>query len=381
MSHPLLRPSNATRAFACPASLDREAAVADRFPSDSDAAESGRRVHEEIARQLLNWKPTHELSLSVEESRLVDMCVKYVLGVNGMVTGIETKIPCPGFERGGTIDTYLLRPTQLIDVFELIVIDYKTGRLVPEYDAAHDLQTWGYCVGAYRKLTREGYTISTVMGKRFHPRLWDENRESSVEFDPALMDTYEQQLNSVANFISENRNLARPGDMQCMYCRAKTVCPEYQEQAQRMEFPAAKLDSMDVISPEQLAAILGQRKRLATYNNMMDDAVNLARAVIEAGGSVPGYKLTEGRKRRSVEDTGAARSVLTTPCDEHFALPAPSLDACSEISFAKLVKAARVAWGMTEKEAELRLIAALGDLYNEKRDKPSVVPVKQEKSE
>jgi len=371
-----LRPSNATIANRCPASIPRQAKVAPMFPSDSEAMETGRRIHAEIARRLNPVTHTHELTISADEAAVARMCAEFAQAKipDGATIYPELQLSLPCLDNPCTCDLVAISGS------DLIIIDWKTGKIPMEYDAAHDLQLWFYAVGAYRKFAAER-TIETVTAYRFHPRVWDERRESMVAFEVGQMGEYESALVGLANRVKRNPDLACPGEMQCAWCRAKTTCPEHLEWVSRMEFPQVSLDSMDMISPEQLAGILAQRDRLSTYNQLMEDAENLARTYLAAGGSLRDsngneYTLKEGRRLRSVTDYEAARAMLAEQ-----ALPTASLDAASDFSRPKLIAAAAVVWNCSRADAEERLMGVIGDYVEEKRSKPSVVQSAGEPSE
>ncbi|WP_221897349.1 DUF2800 domain-containing protein [Bathymodiolus japonicus methanotrophic gill symbiont] len=104
------------------------------------------------------------------------------------------------------------------------------------------------------------------------------------EFGELVKLKAEQALDETAKRI--------PGNKQCQWCKAKSICPEL------MSIGEIKEIGMDVgkISDERIKEILDNRKLSRLFISSLEKSMKNR---IENGGELKGYKLVEGTTRRS----------------------------------------------------------------------------------
>ncbi len=95
-----------------------------------------------------------------------------------------------------------------------------------------------------------------------------------------------------------------PGD-HCEFCKAKATCPALSEYTRRVTTTYAEPTEL---SAEELAAVL---PTLPVIEGWIAAVRSRAQETIEKGGSVPGWKLVEGRSTRRIFKEAEARKVLS----------------------------------------------------------------------
>ena len=362
------RASNMQRTWLCPPSPWREADMPEL--DAGDAANEGSLLHDQIARAIRFGDVAS--SGDSDHRWIVNACLRRFHelrygapenpdGDNFLIEHEESLLDhnlIPIIERKIRIDATIFH-----DQGRAIVIDWKTGRAEPEWDAQRDLQLLCYAVAV--RNTYDG--IDCVQVYRFHPRLFDENRETSVEYagGGVYWIGFENVLKSVVA-RSGPKAQANPGNAQCLYCKAKLACPEFRAWAEPKdnELPAVVNAAL---TPAMLAQVLDYKDRFKLLSKVMEDAEGLAKRAIAQGIEIPGWTLKESGSVREIPDAIAARNALAQY------MPAEAIDGASKLSVTRLESAFKAATGLRGKSAEREFNTALAGLIEKKPKSASLI--------
>lgn len=213
------------------------------------------------------------------------------------------KPPAPMF---GTADAVVWDPQDR----GLHVIDFKYGQGVV-VEAVDNEQLLYYALGVVltKKIRPARITLSTVQPRAFHPdgpiRTWEITWEELVEFKTRMME-------AATLAVLPDPPVGPVGD-HCRWCRAKAICPAQRGLALTIaqeEFATAETDAVpapETLEDTQLVELLEKATYIEQY---IAAAREYAKAKLQAGGSLPGWKLVRGRSSRSWADESAMEAWL-----------------------------------------------------------------------
>ena len=297
-THAKLSPSGAHRWMRCPGSVALEA----QFPDDSSVfAAEGTLAHLLASDELDGVKPARE---RIGEQHTVDgfdftvdkVMVAYVEDYVKLVREyaeggqllVEQRVPIGHLtgEEGatGTSDAVVVHANE----GRLTVIDLKYGMGV-KVMAADNEQAMMYALGAL------------------------ERYEQLADFTDVCMVIHQPRLNSVsehwirvddltvfAKKVAEASELARspaaftaPGEKQCKFCKAKSVCPALQAIVDETADEEATADDFADLGDNSLSIAMGRVELIEQWCKGVRAEVERR---LTKGLDVPGYKLVEGRK-------------------------------------------------------------------------------------
>lgn len=196
---------------------------------------------------------------------------------------------------GGTADVVgLMRGTR-----DIIVIDLKYGQ-GQQVSAVNNLQLAIYGLGAASVMLGRKKLDFKVHGYIIQPRMWPKVQE--WVFTP-------ESLNSIVVAVRQaievgESSTPMPGHW-CRWCRALQVCPAYAKTTEVMTrvnkvFPSASIESVearvDALTTAELAYIQDHSEMIAKFLKHVNARLV---TILESGASIPGYKLTETKGKRS----------------------------------------------------------------------------------
>lgn len=291
--HARLSASGAHRWLRCPASVDLEATLPD---PGSRYAEEGTKAHE-LAERALKARCT---AMDVEGDYPADMRAHvqtYVDYVAELVTDpdllwVERRVDYGAWvpDSFGTSDAMALVGTTLH------TIDLKYGAGV-RVDAKNNAQGRLYGLGAYDALSFIA-DIDCVATHIVQPRL-DHISTETLSADELLK--WGDEISKAARRTLDPDPPFAPGEVQCRFCRAKSVCAARANANMRIaqeEF-SEPCPSPSALTLEQIAALL---PRLDEMKRWADDVQQYALGQALDGQPVSGYKLVEGRSIRQWRD-------------------------------------------------------------------------------
>ena len=210
----------------------------------------------------------------------------------------------------GTADAVIVNPT------ELWVIDYKYGAGIA-VEATDNPQLRFYALGALFSLTpARQKAIDTIHMAIFQPRA--AHTEGPVRVatmtKKALMAWGRTVLKPAMEKTLHYDAPVVPGKW-CRWCPAITLCPEQGRLPVKVAATAdfgtpdvsSKLPAPKQLTPEQIGVALMARDQIEAW---FDAVAGIAKSNLESGGSVPGWKLVQGRRQKSWMNDGEAEALL-----------------------------------------------------------------------
>ena len=223
-----------------------------------------------------------------------------------------------------------------------LILDYKTGPVpVPEAEVNWQLKALSALV--YRLYPARAITRAIVQPLCGGPTI------ATAEGTVALNKLRREVLDVLRKAESPDAVL-RPGTAQCKYCKAKPICPALHEQG----FALSKLGPVEALTPDQMGEAMD---KLGMVKTMVKALEGRAKELLTAdGNSIPGWKLREGSRRRSVENsTDAVQALIDLGI-----LDEDSVDGCLKVELGKLEKAVARDQDVPLPEAKALVEAALG---------------------
>ena len=312
--------SSFARYAQCPGSYTLALTVPE--PPSSPAADLGTLVHAHLGGETVQ--------LTEEAAGLVAMCEKHLaslhaeLDVRNPETMREQRLWWEG-EWSGQADR--------IDVWgdSALVVDYKTGR--------------GAVDSADRNMQLRGLA---VLVKRHHPQVKTlftaiiapmSIGTTATMYDEGSIRVATTEVLTLIEAIKQKKAPRRPAPAACKYCRAKSICPELQQEAMTL----VEADKVLAVSNEELGEWLNK----AEYIEDMCFALRTeAKNRLKNGTTIPGWKMGAGRKSRSIRDASAAYQLLAD------SMSAEEFAGCCKVSVPSLEKAFAKAKGLKGKEAK-----------------------------
>lgn len=367
MAHALLSPSSAARWLTCTPSAVLESKCED---VSTDAAEEGTEAHKlaELKVQLLGAMISRK-EFRKEVSAFIKKA-KYYDGEMEEATDLYADIIAEKLNeaRGRSRDA-LIFAEQEVDLSRVVpggfgtvdctiiadgimeIIDFKYGKGV-KVDAEGNPQLRLYGLGMYLDQSIF-YKIDKVRMTIVQPRLGSiSSEEMSV---PDLMEWGAKVVAPKAELAAKGEGEFVPGEAQCRFCKAKTLCRARAEENLR----TAREDFAmpPELSTDEVAELLPKLDELQAWAKDLqewaqDQAVN-------HGVTFKGYKVVAGRSNRKYTDEGAVAEKLLASGYEH--------DAIFEEKLLRITQMEKLLG--KKKTAEL-----IGDLIEKPAGKPTLVP-------
>lgn len=247
----------------------------------------------------------------------------------------------------------------------IIINDLKYGMGV-EVDPVRHEPTMAYALGLWDNVARHETDATDFLIVIDQPRIAGAGGEWRTTLDELL--EFGEELRAGFEAATEENPPLIPGEKQCLFCPAKSICPAYQEWAMDMidlEFDdiddeQITLANIDDFDHEKRALIARHKGAIEKWLKAVH-----ARVVADAyrGNPTPGLKLVKGRKGpRYWKDTDAAASILLDILDIETAFGDPPLISPTQVEeLAKKKKIPEDDWD------------ALQGLIDQSDGKPSLV--------
>lgn len=182
----------------------------------------------------------------------------------------------------------------------LTIVDYKHGKGVP-VSAVNNPQMRLYALGALSKYNViYGGTIKYVQMVIVQPRVSSDSNSERITVE---------ELRSWGDSIKDTANAAYNGNGQyvpgehCKFCRGKGACKA--RAASNMALSDFKdiIPADNILDGDAIGDLLVRGKELVSWYKDLED---YALKTLLAGGTVPGWKVVEGRSNRAFTNTEAA---------------------------------------------------------------------------
>lgn len=329
-AHARLSASGAHRWVNCPGSVEAEKGFPD---TSSDNAREGTVAHwvgEAVlrgevshAKELVGHKVETDgkfVEVTADMARIVqDGYVDYILETKEMCDelthiDIEMQVNFAKYvpEGFGTADCVMAYIEDGISVLHVIDLKYGHNPVDPE----GNLQGLLYAIGAADNLEWLIDDVEVVRITIVQPRVFDEPQTWEIDISE-LWEWAEKIEHAAAIAVREDAERI-PGELQCKYCKAKSVCRARRDQAleiARFEFDDDHVEQGDQTMPKpenmSLDEIADVLPHLDAMQKWIKDIQEYAYTQAMAGEEVRGYKLVEGgRKTKKWKDDAVIEEAL-----------------------------------------------------------------------
>jgi hypothetical protein len=310
--HSLLSPSSAVRWMRCPGSLVLSKSVEETVSAYADEGTQAHALAETFLRSGEFVAARDVVEAETIDPEMWRPVADYVRAVRKMTEGAiwiayEQRVDLS--EALGVADTSGTADCAAIVKRELQVHDLKYGRGV-RVSPVNNPQEMLYALGVYKiaVLISEIDTIKLVIHQ---PRLNEEPIEWSITPE-VLMDfgraaaALAQRAMMVYNSNTVSDDAFCPGVEQCRFCTLKATCrylAHSNMQAIYDEFDdlcSPKLPerikenakSVNTLTPNEIGKVLAMQDAIEMWLKAIGERAN---AILNTGGSIPGWKLVEGR--------------------------------------------------------------------------------------
>ncbi len=321
-THARFSPSKAERFFACPGSPNLLARVPARPPSEySIEGTNGHTVLEAcLNNDFCRAGQGHKLCPKLKDEKLdfvhnyfywsINVTVDYVKEIIDEYPDAEMYVErrvdpvieaAPG-EAAGHCDIIIWIPS----IRTLYVIDYKHGEGIAKA-AKGNRQVLQYAGGVLfeERPVVDARDVTSVVCVIVQPRAFHPDgiiREA--EYTPFEVWEYMQELESAIERCLDPEAPLIPGEEQCRFCDAKTLCPARETQAlqvasqtfsQIRDVGRPHLPAIPDLDVQRLAFI---RQHAPMLRKFLDDVDNHCYELIRSGYHIPGAKLVHSVERR-----------------------------------------------------------------------------------
>ena len=325
--HAMLSPSKRSRWAKCPGSIREEAKYPDQ--GSGPAAVDGTHSHTLLEHCIKNSLSDpmdqvgekfvdHDGEFKVDTNRAarVMSAIEYIktraAEYNGMCQVISEQKVDPAFLLGrndlsGTVDC------QIIGGDTLELIDYKDGMSVVEAEGNMQLEQYAYGVLAAFKLpVNVQYPITKVRMTIIQPKLALKGMKPITSHEVTVRSLLDNIGTIVVQAAATDRPDAPlvPGESQCKFCRAKGSCAALAGNVMRevgIMFQPVVTHTLDVAQqsadkdPSTMddAQIRQIMEAAPLMRQLLEGVEKEALRRMEAGQSIPGFKLVNGRGSRA----------------------------------------------------------------------------------
>jgi hypothetical protein len=323
--HAKLSPSKRSRWALCPGSIREEAKYPeqDSGPAAADGTHSHTLLEHCINNRLSDPMEQvgetftdHEGTFVVDADRAarVKVAIDYIRerSTNGMFKVISEQRVDPEHLLGrsdlsGTVDV------QIIGGDTLELIDYKDGMGVVSAEGNLQLEQYAYGVLAGYKLPVNGdYPLSTIRMTIIQPKLALRGMPAITSHDVSVHDLLANMGTIISQAAATDKPDAPlvPGESQCKFCRAKGSCSALASNVMKevgIMFQPVVTETLDVaqqsadkdpsaMDDAQIAQIM---EAAPLMRQLLEGVEKEALRRIQAGQTIPGLKLVNGRGSRA----------------------------------------------------------------------------------
>jgi len=349
--HAKLSPSGADRWFNCPASIKLCEGLPQEAPNKYML--EGTRAHEFAEKVLLGEMTIDQVPEEFREA--INLYISYINTLREHYSTseiyVEQKVKLPGTEIFGTCDCVIRTD------YELFVIDYKHGAGV-SVDIEDNKQLLIYALGVLAFFNEYEYSenIKSICIAIVQPRARDESPKiKTCYYTHSRLMFFKQQLQeAITKVKQENPNIVQ-GD-HCRFCRAKAICPKYYDQVvdvAKTEFKdvGAKLPAIETLSAQDIIKVLDHAEDIGKW---ISSVQNHAKALLEQGGLLDGYKLVQKRTNRKWVDESDFISKFNDSEYKYLIFEDPKLKSVAKMS--KLIPDAKLKEFYHNPEGEITIV-------------------------
>ena len=339
-THHNFSPSTLQRLSLCPGSFR----MSDGLPEQkTEHAEEGTMLHKVLSEDLPNE------GLTEEQSELINQCDAFWTGLvqpEDLVCVKEKPLKVMDGENvltEGTADVVIVHSNNTSDV-----IDWKFGRN-PAPEANHNYQLAAYALGVFQE-----YGVAEVTAHIYQPRLYHHSEYTFRNPENIL-----SNIESIIRKATAPELVLNPGESQCRYCPAKSICPAFSAAFSAL---AVESESRDLSNP---AVLLDWWNKAQVVEKMVKELKDRVTDYCREHGTLGDWQLVERAGKREITNSVE----LCTRLNSY--ITAAEWRQCNTVNLGKLtdllvekLKASASASGekLTIKAAKEKVEALVGDL-------------------
>lgn len=350
--------SSTHRYALCPGSFLLEQSVQEPDTAGPDA-QIGNRIHGFLAGE--------NIDLNEEEDQLAAICFSQEVEIAKSVFPFRERLSITRERRLWAVDadlnkTWSGKPDVVYhDGLNALVIDYKTGRGTVEH-ATGNAQLRALAVLVNQSFGPFGeVTVAIIQPLAGEP--------TTCTYGSEDLSRAEFEITRLMEAIRKPGQPRNPSAEACKYCRAKGICPEAQAEVANLPTMVPRDGVEIVMTPEQIAEFLA---KAPLAEAVIESVRGKARRMLEAGHSIPGWKLKPGAVRESITNPEAvfARFIDAGGTQERFV-------GAITITKTKLKDAVKGATGRKGKDLDGLVETILEGCTEAKQTAPSLVQDKE----
>ena len=359
--------SSAHRYASCPGSFLLEQQVTEPETSSADAT-TGNRIHAVLAGENVHKYPADQIVLTSEESEIVDLCTQQEAQLVQAVFRGSKPTTTVRERRFWSLDSEWRKLwSGKPDVVHLLgdrvlVIDYKTGRGEVEHATGNlQLRALAVLAAEHWEGSINNVTVAIIQPHAGEPSTCTYNRDG--------LERARVEINELMFWVKRPGQALVPSTEACRYCKAKAICPKAQAVVETLPATVPKESGEIVMSPDQIARFL----EVAPLAEAVIESVRgKARRILEAGGTIPGWKLKPGSIRESITkpEVVFGRFVQAGGTQADFAK-------IITVTKTKLRDSVKAVTGTKGKELDAQVEAMLDGCTETKQTAPSLVKEKE----
>jgi hypothetical protein len=302
--------------------------MCDNLPDlEDEYTDSGNKLHEAMETGDITELTEEEQELVIKAKEREEAFLESVDGIEYKEKTLNTiyKYKILNF---GTCDKIIITPNNLA-----YLIDYKFGYYKVKKDS---LQILNYAIAVY-----QNYLVNKVVCLVNQPTI---NNYPIIAFESGDL---KEGLEYIASIIEKAKNSyeLNPGEYQCRFCKAKSVCPAYQKKFNQLQVVENTLPEM---SDENVINLYQQWEMIKKYGKEIE--TELKKRASSASGCGK-YYIKEVPGNRKIKDIQGYVNCVSDYCT-----PQEIVNNC-EISISKaekLVTDKLKASGMKAKDAKIK---------------------------
>lgn len=326
--HSLVSPSSLERVVNCTASV----ALSKDLPDvESEVAKEGTEFHAYME-HLLKDPPEDELEFNeyINDIENLEMA-GYVKDAYGYISGImatlgpirvdiEAKLKAAYSDKDfGTLDFGMVY--KLKDQTNILILDWKYGKgHFVEIEENKQLVSYALAYKRYVECENPDIKIDNITTVVYQPRLKSDDGKiaRSATYTPEKLELIGT---SIAEKVSEAYSLLTKGKREinkhinagehCLFCKAKTTCKKYKEYmtkdavalisdiSDKKELKEIEFKDINTLTPDEILRVITFGETIMPkLKSYIEDVMSMMQVKLEAGETIEGLKLVQGRGRR-----------------------------------------------------------------------------------
>ena len=328
LAHSLVSPSSLERVVNCTASVVLSKDLPD---VESEVAKEGTEFHAHME-HLLKEPPASEIEFNEYVNNIENLeMAGYVKDAYGYISGImatlnpsrvdiEAKLKAAYSENDfGTLDFGMVY--NLKDQTNILILDWKYGKgHFVEVDENKQLCSYALAYKRYVECENPDIKIDNITTVVYQPRLKSDDGKiaRSATYTPEKLELIGT---SIAEKVSEAYSLLTKGKREvnkhinagehCLFCKAKTTCKKYKEYmtkdvvelisdiSDKKELKEVEFKDINTLTPDEILRVITFGETIMPkLKSYIEDVMSMMQVKLEAGETVEGLKLVQGRGRR-----------------------------------------------------------------------------------